>query len=273
MENFINHIRAQQELRDDSEVYMSAPYFIKLLHFEKSVEVGRKIIEELMLNGDYEDAKEHLAIIGRELFYLYEKMEEAEKEEKKDCGCIQNISEEGFDMFLKKIGGLESGYGGRYWGDNKVRRFFFKVTDWFLWKLPTYQKSKVFSKENSVSIFVYNIFYWICKPILKDQKPKNPFRSMIDNSGSFSVGPGWYGLLKKLIEESLENGWNKEVCQVKEKFGGLRFYINGASSEVHDIIHKYENLSFKICEDCGSAGEQRNGGWIRTLCDECNKKE
>lgn len=272
MESFINHIKAQQKLQENSGVDMSVPYFIRLGQFEKSVEFRRKQIEELMLNGDYDIAKEHLAIIGRKLFYLYKKMEELEKEEKKDCGCIQNITKEEFNIFLKNIGGLENGYGCRYHGKNNVKKIFFNITNWFLWKLPTYHKSKTFSKENSVMIFLYNILYWICKPILKDQKPKNPFRSKIYTAGSFSVGPGWYGLLKTLIESAVNSGWNKEVCQVKEKFGGLRFYINGASTEVHDIISKYESLSCVICEDCGSSGEQRSGGWIRTLCNNCNDK-
>src|ERR1022692_676796 len=152
MENFINHIKAQQKLQEDSEVDMSAPYFIKLAQFEKSVEFRREQIEELMLDGDYDTAKEHLAILGRKLFYLYEQMEEVEKKEKEDCGCIHNITEEEFNAFLKKIGGLESGYREGYWGENKVRKLFFKTTDWVLWKLPTYQKSKTFSKENSVMI-------------------------------------------------------------------------------------------------------------------------
>jgi len=186
---------------------------------------------------------------------------------------INNINKEEFNSYLKSIGGLESGYGGRYWGKSKIRRLFFKTTDWIIWRLPYYHESKTFSKKSNVILFLRNIFYWMFKPVLKDQKPKNPFRSMIDTAGSFSVGPGWYGLLKTLIEESINNGWDKEVCQVKEKFGGLRFYINGASSEVHDIIHKYENMSYKICEDCGEPGKERTGGWIRTLCDNCCKQK
>ena len=193
--------------------------------------------------------------------------------EKEDYGCIKNISKEEFNIFLKKIGGLESGYGCSYWGDNKIRKLLFKIVDWFLWRLPYYHKTKKFSKGNGVSIFIYNIFYWIFKPILNNQKPKNAFRSMIDNAGNFSVGPGWYGLLKKLIKESVDAGWNKEVCQVKQKFAGLRFYINGASTEVHNIISKYESLSYKICEECGEAGEGRNDGWMMTLCHKCYVKE
>jgi len=78
-------------------------------------------------------------------------------------------------------------------------------------------------------------------------------------------------LIKTLMEKAIAAGWNKEVCQVKEKFGGLRWYINGASKEVHDIISKYESVSYHICEECGEPGEQRAGGWIKTLCDNHHK--
>lgn len=97
-------------------------------------------------------------------------------------------------------------------------------------------------------------------------------RPLIVSAGSFGVGEGWFGLLKKLIEEAIEAGWDKKLCQSKEKFAGLRFYINAAPPQVHDIISKYENLSFEICEECGELGKVRIGGWMRTLCDLHAKK-
>jgi len=92
-------------------------------------------------------------------------------------------------------------------------------------------------------------------------------REPIKEAGFFCIGPGWYGLVKKLIEELIEDGWDKQICQVKEKFGGLRFYTNGGGENHYSIISKYENLSVKICEKCGEPGESRGGGWIVTLCD------
>jgi hypothetical protein len=277
MENFIKHIKEQRD--NENSVSQSGPapaevpFFIKLENFKKEVGLRRSWIEEFMLDGDYDIPKRHLAYLGNELSKLYEQLEVIEEKEKEDCNCIQNISKEEFNEYLKSIGGLENGYGGRYWGTNKVRRFFFKITDWILWKLPYFHEPVTFSSKGSVRLFFRNIFYWMLKPILKDQKPKNPFRSMIDTAGSFSVGPGWYGLLKKLIEESIAAGWDRQICQVKEKFGGLRFYINGASTEVHDIISKYENLSYEICEECGEPGTVRGGGWIQTLCDKHYEKK
>lgn len=83
----------------------------------------------------------------------------------------------------------------------------------------------------------------------------------------FDVQVGWYPLIKDLINDLIKLGWNKQVCQVKEKFGGLRFYINSASDDVHKRISEAENLSYKTCEICGEKGELRtNIGWYRTLC-------
>lgn len=88
----------------------------------------------------------------------------------------------------------------------------------------------------------------------------------------FGVGNGWLGLIKGLIEESIELGWDRQICQVKEKFGGLRFYINSAPDEVHKLIREAEDKSYEICEQCGEPGEMRKGGWIVTLCDKHNEE-
>jgi hypothetical protein len=88
-----------------------------------------------------------------------------------------------------------------------------------------------------------------------------------------SVGDGWLQLLHDCIAELLAAGWDKHVLQIKEKFGGLRFYIGSSSQEVHDIIMKYEELSYETCEVCGETGRPRTDlGWHRTLCDKHYKE-
>ena len=37
---------------------------------------------------------------------------------------------------------------------------------------------------------------------------------------------GWNDLIKNLIEDLFELGWNGEINCLKSKFGGLRFYIS-----------------------------------------------
>jgi len=100
----------------------------------------------------------------------------------------------------------------------------------------------------------------------------------------FECGDGWFDLLNGLSEKidaifqksGLPNEEYPKAVQVKEKFGGLRFYIEGMSNaifdEVYKVIDEAEAASLKICEQCGEPGEIRDDrSWIVTLCDEHNK--
>ena len=95
-----------------------------------------------------------------------------------------------------------------------------------------------------------------------------PERGKILNSNFFEINEGWYDLVKCLIGELIVIGWDKQVNQVKEKFGGLRFYVENLPEGAYEIIDKYENLSYKTCETCGKEGVLRKGSWLKTLCDE-----
>jgi len=83
----------------------------------------------------------------------------------------------------------------------------------------------------------------------------------------FEIESGWYALVKDLIAKLIELEWDKEVHQVKQKYGGLRFYTGAVSDEMRTAIREYENLSYKTCEVCGEPGEIRSGGWMETLCE------
>ena len=94
-------------------------------------------------------------------------------------------------------------------------------------------------------------------------------RPRIMSHGICSCGNGWYGIIKRLIEDLIELGWDKQICQIKEKFGGLRFYINAGNDKIYERIGEAENLSYKTCEETGLPGELRTDiGWYRTLSDE-----
>jgi hypothetical protein len=88
-----------------------------------------------------------------------------------------------------------------------------------------------------------------------------------------SYGVGWHPILLRLCAATLGVDPTVQVGQIKEKFGGLRFYILGCSdqvrTEIYDLIAKAERESFRTCEKCGQPGNQDGGGWIRTLCEEC----
>jgi len=62
------------------------------------------------------------------------------------------------------------------------------------------------------------------------------------------------------------------ASQVKEKYGGLRFYVEGASHRQYAVISFAESLSYHICEKCGSTKNVgQTQGWITTLCEDCGK--
>ena len=83
------------------------------------------------------------------------------------------------------------------------------------------------------------------------------------------VGPGWNMLVQELIAELFALGWDGTLYQIKEKFGGLRFYIGLGTDEIHAAIQAAEDYSYKLCEVTGKAGELRDDlGWMRVLCDE-----
>ena len=95
------------------------------------------------------------------------------------------------------------------------------------------------------------------------------------------TGDGWADLVNglcKTIDQHL--AWKNKndpeagyihVVQIKEKFGGLRFYYDDFSKEkdfIDDAVSLAETMSYHICEQCGATGKTRNDiGWIRTLCD------
>ena len=99
---------------------------------------------------------------------------------------------------------------------------------------------------------------------------------------------GWKGLYQPLLD--LCKLYNIPVLQVKEKFGGLRFYIGPTSEsnfDLYPLITAAEAQSFRTCEDCGISGSSwvnsievrkvtteasETSGWIRSLCEPCRNK-
>ena len=101
--------------------------------------------------------------------------------------------------------------------------------------------------------------------------------------GGFAIGPGWWPVIETLCT-NIQNhiDWKQEqkekynrgegceqviVAQIKEKFGGLRFYYNGGDDAIDGMVRMAESWAARSCEECGSPGKARSGGWIRTLCD------
>lgn len=114
---------------------------------------------------------------------------------------------------------------------------------------------------------------------LFQQKYPNLFREY-PRSG-FALDSGWDELAHSLcavLERHIENLPEEvrgeiQCAQVKEKFGGLRFYMTQETPYISGAIALAESMSFKICGTCGKPGERRSGGWILTLCDDCHLKD
>lgn len=92
----------------------------------------------------------------------------------------------------------------------------------------------------------------------------------------FECGDGWFDILWRLcvdleplvVELEKATGEPFEVVQVKEKFGGLRFYINHHTDAINQRIREAQGESFRTCEICGQPGVHRETArWIRTVCD------
>ena len=89
----------------------------------------------------------------------------------------------------------------------------------------------------------------------------------------FECGDGWFKIIDQLSADITlldeKNGTTTIAVQVKEKYGGLRFYVDSGSDAVYDLIVAAEEESLKTCEMCGEPGELRGVGWVSTMCDKC----
>jgi hypothetical protein len=103
--------------------------------------------------------------------------------------------------------------------------------------------------------------------------------------------PGWHNLIIDTFARLvyLCKQFNMEtigVCQIKEKFGGLRLYLDfsptvddesESTMQVHilqDIIDTAEMRSGNVCQISGNYGRVRNvNGWMMCLSDEEYKKQ
>lgn len=110
--------------------------------------------------------------------------------------------------------------------------------------------------------------------------------------GGVCTSEGWWPIIESLCEQiqshiNWRNGVHERlkvdnphdavipdkvpqvvVNQIKEKFGGLRFYYDGGDDIIDGMVQMAEAWAAHTCEVCGMPGKSRPGGWIQTLCDE-----
>ena len=102
-----------------------------------------------------------------------------------------------------------------------------------------------------------------------------PFRDMFKQSFGVSTNPGWYPMVEKLLLDfralPREDGMVR-VNQIKEKFGGLRVYVEVSGSgdfkeRVRGMIEQAEKQASRTCEFCSNPGVLRSAEWMRVTCE------
>lgn len=119
----------------------------------------------------------------------------------------------------------------------------------------------------------YNLIDTLCALLTSDYRQAQSRYDFIKDKLN---QPQWEGSKKIVTQEMIDEAKAKldeekskvpVASQVKEKFGGLRFYVNGAIDKHWNYIHFAESMSCTICEECGAPGKRYTDGWHRTLCD------
>lgn len=89
-----------------------------------------------------------------------------------------------------------------------------------------------------------------------------------------SVDEGWYQLVVDCDKELTAIDPDYQILQIKEKFGGLRYYMTPSSNiteeqkdKMYEVISRYEAKAAQTCEATGKPGVLMRsiGGWYRTL--------
>jgi hypothetical protein len=112
-----------------------------------------------------------------------------------------------------------------------------------------------------------------------------------DAYGGFACGEGWWPILESLcanIQSHIDwrnktrarlledNPYNHPipdevtqvtVRQIKEKFGGLRFYYDGGDDTIDGMVTMAESWAGHSCETCGAPATKQTTGWIKNVCD------
>ena len=123
---------------------------------------------------------------------------------------------------------------------------------------------------------VLRIDYWTGKLLPEDE---------IDYTHTWwdDIPKGWakaFGkqMCDELLEILKEGDYVDQyrIVQIKEKFGGLRWYDNGVPVSISDKydawLATYEKLSFETCVLCGEPATEMTHGWIMPVCSTCFDK-
>lgn len=100
-----------------------------------------------------------------------------------------------------------------------------------------------------------------------------------DIDGTIPVG--WEHIVEEFVQRAITlKTWNKNLGQVKEKFGGLRIYYDEPTDrteglKMYEWLEDAEEKSDNTCQECASTNSvmcRDINGLICTLCKECENK-
>lgn len=163
-----------------------------------------------------------------------------------------------------------------FWNNSKNITIYVKTTDESDKTNYGFHYESVKLLNNKRKLREYNVLRWIDENIL-DKIFIIPNSTELD-----ALEPGWkkkFGIdiCKEIKQSLLKQGGRKalktyRIVQIKEKFGGLRWYDAWSTDEIlHVIIPKYEELSKKTCIRCGKPAKYISRGWVSPYCEDCAK--
>ncbi len=90
-----------------------------------------------------------------------------------------------------------------------------------------------------------------------------------DWSRRIDCEPGWHAIIAAIDVELSKIDPDYTIQQIKEKFGGLRYYFNTKTEHwrvMNDVVARYEQVAWSTCEISGEPGVLMvKQGWYRTL--------
>lgn len=95
----------------------------------------------------------------------------------------------------------------------------------------------------------------------------------------WGIGRGWLPIVEELDREIAEIDPDYRINQIKEKFGGLRYYIELVTDDdeernhIHELVNEAEAKCDTICEICGEEGKISGKRWLKCRCKEHAREE
>lgn len=130
---------------------------------------------------------------------------------------------------------------------------------------------------------------YMCETYPKIFRQRNMPMNQTCMCWGFNIGKGWYAILDNLCEKldfiSKISGVNTIFVQIKEKFGGARYYYQLECSKenentkiyidiIETLINSAERKSDYACAECGEFRDKMIsvGGWVYDVCKKCFPK-